>query len=83
MKHTCAFRARSMNPNDLLAKLKMCDRNIFTAVPSEYKLRLSLEDGSVRRVDREPHWDGEPFEPLKHMNYFKTVQVNFDMDTSV
>jgi len=50
---------------------------------SEYKLLLSFEDGNVRLVDLEPHLDGEIFEPLKDMNYFKTVRVNPDLDTIV
>jgi hypothetical protein len=50
---------------------------------SEYKLLLSFEDGSVRKVDLEPHLDGEIFEPLKDVNYFKTVWVNPDLDTIV
>lgn len=50
---------------------------------SEYKLLLSFEDGSVRLVDLESHLDGEIFEPLKDVNYFKTVWVNSDLDTIV
>ena len=50
---------------------------------SEYKLRLAFEDGSVRLVDLGPHLDGEIFEPLKDINYFKTVRVNPDLDTIV
>jgi len=50
---------------------------------SEYKLRLTFEDGSIRLVDLEAHLDGEIFEPLKDMNYFKTVRVNPDLDTIV
>lgn len=50
---------------------------------SEYKLLLSFEDGSVRLVDLEPHLDGEIFEPLKDINYFKTVWINPDLDTIV
>jgi len=50
---------------------------------SEYKLLLSFEDGSVRMVDLEPHLDGEIFEPLKDISYFKTVWVNPDLDTIV
>ncbi|MEW6234016.1 MAG: DUF2442 domain-containing protein [Candidatus Omnitrophota bacterium] len=51
------------------------------AYTSEYKLLLSFEDGSVKLVDLEPHLDGEIFEPLKDMNYFKTAWVNPDIDT--
>jgi len=50
---------------------------------SEYKLLLSFEDGTVRLVDLQPHLDGEIFEPLHDINYFKTVRVNPDLDTIV
>jgi len=50
---------------------------------SEYKLQLTFEDGSLRLVNLEPHLDGEIFEPLKDINYFKTVRVNSDLDTIV
>jgi len=50
---------------------------------SEYKLILTFRDGSVRLVDLEPHLDGEIFEPLKDIDYFKTVRVNPDIDTIV
>ena len=50
---------------------------------SEYKLLLTFEDGGVRLVNLEPHLDGEIFEPLKDINYFKTVRVNPDIDTIV
>ena len=50
---------------------------------SEYKLLLTFEDGSVELVDLEPHLDGEIFEPLKDVNYFKTVRVNSELDTIV
>ena len=50
---------------------------------SDYRLLLSFEDGSVRLVDLEHELDGEMFEPLKDINYFKTVRVNPDLDTIV
>jgi len=50
---------------------------------STYKLALTFEDDSVRVVDLAPHLDGEVFEPLKDINYFKTVRVNPDLDTIV
>lgn len=49
----------------------------------DYELLLTFEDGSVRRVDLEPHLDGEIFEPLKVISYFRTVRVNPDLDTIV
>ena len=50
---------------------------------SRYKLRLTFEDGSEKVVDLESHLDGEIFEPLRDINYFKTVRVNSDVDTIV
>jgi hypothetical protein len=50
---------------------------------SEYKLLLSFEDGSLRLVDLERELEGEIFEPLANINYFKTVRVNPDLDTIV
>lgn len=50
---------------------------------SAYKLALTFEDDTVRVVDLAPHLDGEIFEPLKDINYFKTVRVNPDLDTIV
>ena len=53
------------------------------AYVSEYKLLLTFEDGSIKLVDLERELDGEIFEPLKDVNYFKTVRVNPDLDTIV
>ena len=50
---------------------------------SGYELLLTFEDGSVKRVNLEPHLDGEIFEPLKDINCFKTVRVNSELDTIV
>ena len=50
---------------------------------SGYKLLLTFEDGSVRLADLEPHLDGEVFEPLREVNYFKAASVNSDLDTIV
>ena len=50
---------------------------------SEYKLLLTFEDGVVKIVDMKPHLEGEIFEPLKDIDYFKTVRVNLDIDTIV
>jgi hypothetical protein len=48
---------------------------------SEYKLLLSFEDDSIRLVDLADELDGEIFEPLKDIDYFRTVRVNQDVDT--
>lgn len=53
------------------------------AYVSEYKLLLTFENGVVKLVDTEPYLDGEIFEPLKDIDYFKTVRVSPDIDTIV
>ena len=53
------------------------------AYMSEYKLLLTFEDGVVKLVDMEPYLEGEIFEPLKNIDYFKTVRLNPDIDTIV
>ena len=50
---------------------------------SGYKLLLTFEDGVVKLIDMEPYLDGEIFEPLKDIDYFKTVSVHPDIDTIV
>jgi hypothetical protein len=50
---------------------------------SGYQLLLTFEDGTTRAVDLEPHLDGEVFEPLKDIGYFRTVRLNRDIDTIV
>jgi hypothetical protein len=50
---------------------------------SGYKLLLTFEDGSVRLADLEPHLDGEVFEPLSEVGYFKAARVNSELDTIV
>ncbi|HKQ04114.1 MAG TPA: DUF2442 domain-containing protein [Blastocatellia bacterium] len=50
---------------------------------SGYKLLLTFEDGSIRVADLERHLDGEVFEPLKEIDYFKSATVNRELDTIV
>lgn len=50
---------------------------------SGYKLLLTFEDGSMRLADLEPHLEGEIFEPLKEIDYFKSARVNSELDTIV
>jgi hypothetical protein len=50
---------------------------------SDYKLALTFEDDSTRLVDLANELDGEVFEPLKDIAYFKTVRVDPDLDTIV
>jgi len=49
----------------------------------DYKLLLTFEDASVRLVNLENHLKGEIFEPLKDINYFKTVRLDLEVDTIV
>ena len=48
-----------------------------------YKVRLVFEDGGVRVADLAAHLDGEVFEPLRNVEYFRTLRVNPDLDTIV
>ena len=48
-----------------------------------YRLLVTFEDGVVKLVDLEPYLDGDVFEPLNDIDYFKTVRVNPDIDTIV
>ena len=50
---------------------------------SEYKLVITFEDNRARLVDLANELDGEIFEPLKDIHYFKTVRVDPDIDTIV
>jgi hypothetical protein len=50
---------------------------------SEYKLLLTFEDGSAKIANLEPYLDGEIFEPLKNIGYFKTFRVDHELDTIV
>ena len=49
----------------------------------EYKVRLVFEDGSTRVADLSCHLDGEIFEPLKNIDYFRTLRLEHDLDTIV
>lgn len=50
---------------------------------SDYKLLLSFDDGSKRIVDLANELDGEIFEPLKDIDYFRKVHVDPDLATIV
>ncbi len=49
----------------------------------DYKLILTFADGSVKQVDLAGYLNGRIFEPLKDVNYFKTVAVHPELDTIV
>ncbi|MFW6239713.1 MAG: DUF2442 domain-containing protein [Thermodesulfobacteriota bacterium] len=48
-----------------------------------FRLELTFEDDIVKIVDLEHHLDGEVFEPLNNIEYFKKVRINPDIDTIV
>ena len=50
---------------------------------SGYSLSLTFEDGGKKVVDLKPYIEGEIFEPLKNIDYFKTFKVNPELDTIV
>ncbi len=49
----------------------------------EFKLQIKFENDEVKIVDLSGHLDGPVFEPLKDISYFKSFQVNHDIDTIV
>lgn len=50
---------------------------------SDYKLRLSFDDGSVKTVDLAGHLTGEIFLPLKDLTLFRSAHLDPDLDTVV
>jgi hypothetical protein len=40
-----------------------------------------FDDDTIKLVDLKPHLEGEIFQPLKNVEYFKKVKVNTDIDT--
>ena len=47
----------------------------------KYKLDITFNNGEKKIVDLEEHLSGEIFEPLKDIEYFKTVKVIPEIDT--
>ena len=48
---------------------------------NDYKLEVEFNSGEIKVVDLSNHLDGEIFEPLKKVEYFKTVKVNPEFET--
>jgi hypothetical protein len=46
-------------------------------------LFLTFETDETRLVNLAPHLDGEVFEPLKNVEYFRRFRVDPDLDTVV
>ena len=49
----------------------------------DYTLYLRFSDGSDGEVDLEPELDGEIFQLLKDVSYFKNFSLNQDLHTVV
>jgi hypothetical protein len=49
----------------------------------DYSLYLRFSDGSDGEVDLEQELEGEIFEPLKEVSYFKNFSVNQELHTIV
>jgi len=47
----------------------------------DYQLRLEFNDEKVKDLDLSDELHGEMFEPLKDIEFFKTVYVNLDTGT--
>ena len=48
-----------------------------------YSIWFRFADGTEGEVNLEAELDGEVFEPLKDMNYFKTVKLHPELKTVV
>lgn len=48
---------------------------------TDYKLRLTFDNGGVKEVDLSAELYGTIFEPLKDMEFFKQVTINPDTNT--
>lgn len=46
-----------------------------------FKLRVIFDNSVKKMVDLENYLDGEIFEPLKNIEYFKQVKVDEDIET--
>lgn len=48
---------------------------------SDYKIKIVFDDSKSGIVDLSDELDGEIFEPLKNINYFKKFQINDEAGT--
>ena len=48
---------------------------------SAYRLKVKFENNEIKLVDLQPYLDGEIFQPLRNIEYFKNVTLNRDIDT--
>jgi hypothetical protein len=61
----------------------MIPRVIDAKYVDNYTLLLRFSEGSEGEVDFEQELDGEIFEPLKDISYFKNFTVNQELHTVV
>jgi hypothetical protein len=61
----------------------MIPRVIDAKYIKDYTLYLRFSDGSNGEVDLEQKLDGEIFEPLRDITYFKYFTVNYELHTVV
>ncbi len=47
----------------------------------DYQIQIEFTDGVKKTVDLKDHLEGEVFEPLKDLTYFKSFKVNKDTET--
>ena len=59
----------------------MIPRVIDANYVKDYILHLHFSDGSEGEIDLEPDLDGEIFEPLKDVSYFRSFTVNHELHT--
>jgi hypothetical protein len=59
----------------------MIPRVIDANYVKDYILDLHFSDGSEGEIDLEPDLDGEIFEPLKDVSYFRSFTVNHELHT--
>jgi hypothetical protein len=46
-----------------------------------YKLKLFFDNGEIKIVNLESHINGEIFEPLKKIDFFKKIKIDKDTET--
>ena len=61
----------------------MIPRVIDAKYIKDYTLYLRFSDGSDGEVDLQPELDGEIFQPLKDVSYFKGFSLNQELHTVV
>jgi hypothetical protein len=61
----------------------MIPRIVYAKYIKDYTLLIRFSDGSEGEVDLEQDLEGEIFEPLRKIPYFKNFTVNHELHTVV